>query len=154
MSAYLKEDRYDEDLSQRYSTCCIRLIFGKLAPYFNTCIKTIFPGSGIPIIKVRQLWDCLNSIMGICMFKRWCLHIGTALKFWWIDAKRNNTNVSTKKLCLFLNPLIYQLINSSPPSAEYMRQWIRSALVQVMACRLFNAKPLSELVLGYCQLDP
>ena len=33
-----------------------------------------------------------------------------------------------------------------------MRQWIGSALVQIMACRLFNAKPLSKLVLGYCQL--
>ena len=33
-------------------------------------------------------------------------------------------------------------INSSPPSAIYMCQWIRSALVQIMACRLFGAKPL------------
>ena len=46
------------------------------------------------------------------------------------------------------------LINSSPPSAAYMRQWIRSASVQTMACRLFGAKPLSEPLLGYCQLDP
>ena len=30
---------------------------------------------------------------------------------------------------------------SYPPSAAYMRQWIRSALVQTMACRLFGAKP-------------
>ena len=29
--------------------------------------------------------------------------------------------------------------NSSPPSAAYM-QWIGSALVQIMACRLFGAK--------------
>ena len=27
-------------------------------------------------------------------------------------------------------------MNSSPPSAAYMRQWIGSALVQIMACRL------------------
>ena len=48
------------------------------------------------------------------------------------------------------------ICNKSPPplrpprihSATYMRQWIRSALVQVMACRLFGTKP----VLGYCQL--
>ena len=44
--------------------------------------------------------------------------------------------------------------NSSPPSATYMHQWIGSALVQIMACRLFSAKPLSKPVLGYCQLDP
>ena len=35
-------------------------------------------------------------------------------------------------------------INSSPPSAAYMRQRIGSALVQIMACHLFCAKPLSK----------
>ena len=38
--------------------------------------------------------------------------------------------------------------------AEHMFQWIRSALVQIMACRLFGAKPLSKPMVGYCQLDP
>ena len=33
--------------------------------------------------------------------------------------------------------------NGSPPSAVYMRQWMGLALVQIMACRLFGAKPLS-----------
>ena len=32
-----------------------------------------------------------------------------------------------------------QKVDSSPPSAPYMRQWIGSALVQIMACRLFDA---------------
>ena len=50
--------------------------------------------------------------------------------------------------------LIFEWVNSSPLSAMYMRQWIRSALVQIMACRLFGAKPLSKPMLGYCQLDP
>ena len=36
----------------------------------------------------------------------------------------------------------------------YMRQWIGWALAQIMACRLFGAKPLSEPMLDYCQLDP
>ena len=44
-------------------------------------------------------------------------------------------------------------VNSSPPSAAYIRQWTGSALVQVMACRLFGAKPLPEPMLVYCQLD-
>ena len=35
-----------------------------------------------------------------------------------------------------------------------MRQWIGSALVQIMACHLFGAKPLSKPFLGYCQLYP
>ena len=46
------------------------------------------------------------------------------------------------------------IFNSSPPIAAYMRQWIRSALIQIMACRLFGAKPLSSPMLGCCQLDP
>ena len=38
-------------------------------------------------------------------------------------------------------------------SPAYLRQWIGSALVQIMTCRLFGAKPLSKPMLGYCQLD-
>ena len=38
--------------------------------------------------------------------------------------------------------------------AAYMRQWIGSALVQIMACRLIGAKPLTKPLLAYCQLDP
>ena len=40
----------------------------------------------------------------------------------------------------------------SPPSAPYMHQWIGSAMVQIMACRLFGTKPLSKPMLGYFQL--
>ena len=36
----------------------------------------------------------------------------------------------------------------------YIRQWTGSSLVQVMACRLFGAKPLPETLLAYSQLDP
>ena len=36
------------------------------------------------------------------------------------------------------------------PSATYMQQWIGSALVQIMACRLFGAKPLSQQMKRYC----
>ena len=45
-------------------------------------------------------------------------------------------------------------IYSSPPGAAYMCQLIESALVQIMACRLFGAKPLSKPMLDYRQLDP
>ena len=45
------------------------------------------------------------------------------------------------------------MFNSFPPSAAYMRQCIGLALVQIMVCRLFGAKPLSKPMLGYCQLD-
>ena len=47
-----------------------------------------------------------------------------------------------------------EFINTSPPSAAYMRQWIGWALVQIMYCRLFSAKPLPKPMLGYRQLNP
>ena len=40
-----------------------------------------------------------------------------------------------------------------PPSVAYMHHWIGSALVQIMACRLIGAEPLSEPMLEYCWLD-
>ena len=45
------------------------------------------------------------------------------------------------------------IFNSSPPSATYMHQWSEPSLVQVMACCLFDAKPLPERMIAYCQLD-
>ena len=39
--------------------------------------------------------------------------------------------------------------NSYLPSAACMHQWIGSALVQIMACRLDGARQLSELMLTY-----
>ena len=41
---------------------------------------------------------------------------------------------------------LYIVINSSTPSAVYMRMWIGSALVRMMACRLFGAKLLCNCV--------
>ena len=42
-------------------------------------------------------------------------------------------------------------LNSLKPCAAYMRQWTNSALVQVMAYRLFGAKPLPKPMLVYYQ---
>ena len=47
-----------------------------------------------------------------------------------------------------------RLIRSSlRPRDTYMRRPTRPPLVQMMACRLFRAKPLSKRMLGYCKLD-
>ena len=37
-------------------------------------------------------------------------------------------------------------------SNDYLGQWTGSALLQIMACRLFGAKPLPEAMLAYCKL--
>ena len=42
-------------------------------------------------------------------------------------------------------------VNSLRPRDTYMRLWTRSSLVQIMACRLLGAKPLSEPMLTYSQ---
>ena len=44
------------------------------------------------------------------------------------------------------------LLNSSSPRVAYMRQWIGSVYMQIMACRLFGTKSLSKPMLGYYQL--
>ena len=51
------------------------------------------------------------------------------------------------------NISLLELFNSSSPGAAYMRRRTGSTLVQVMACRLFGAKPLPEPMMAYCQLD-
>ena len=50
-------------------------------------------------------------------------------------------------------PVIHWVI-SSPPSAAYMRQWDRSAMVQIMACRQFSTKPLSLANAGILSIGP
>ena len=46
------------------------------------------------------------------------------------------------------------LVNSLRLRDAYMHHQMRPSLVQIMACRLFGAQPLSEPMLDYCQLDP
>ena len=51
-----------------------------------------------------------------------------------------------------LNTLLWCVIDDEPTltlSAAYMRQWIGSVLVQIMACRLFRAQSLSKPLLDY-----
>ena len=59
-----------------------------------------------------------------------------------------NDQLTKQDYCgnLFLYSLNGSMImaNSSPPIAAYMHQCIRSALIQIMACCLFGAKPLSK----------
>ena len=45
-------------------------------------------------------------------------------------------------------------LNSLRPSDAYMRRQPRPALVQILACRLFGAKPLPEPMLEYLKWDP
>ena len=51
---------------------------------------------------------------------------------WWICA-------GAAAACFIWRTMGPSDLNSSPPSDAYMRQWTVSALVQIMACRLFGA---------------
>ena len=45
-------------------------------------------------------------------------------------------------------------VDTLKPGDSYMHQWTGPALVQLMACCLFGAKPLPRQMMTYCQLDP
>ena len=79
------------------------------------------------------------------------------------DSSGLNSPVSTlmrRGLMLYINagsltqgsqwPTLLRTFNTLRPSDAYMRRWTGSSLVQIMACRLFGTKPLSEPMLEYC----
>ena len=61
----------------------------------------------------------------------------------------------TRQFLQYISPELWRVshFNSSAPNAAYMRQWMGPALVQIMACRLVGAKPLSKAMRDDCQLD-
>ena len=68
------------------------------------------------------------------------------------DLRRHRAHYDVSvMMCLFRR--IFTSLLRQTHSAAYVRQWIGSELVKIMACRLFGAKPLSKPMLGYCQLD-
>ena len=65
--------------------------------------------------------------------------------------------VCQRRTCFVLRTLtkltLHDMFNSPPPGAADMRRGTRSALVRVMACYRFVAKPLPEPMMAHCQLD-
>ena len=66
--------------------------------------------------------------------------------------RKHSDNISPMQIPVLLKMGSY--INSLRPSDTYTSQYDKPSLVQIMACRLFGAKPLSEPMLPYCQLNP
>ena len=67
---------------------------------------------------------------------------------------RKSPYIKNLKICNLSSCENQELLNLTCLSlVRHMRQWTGSALFQVMACRLFGAKPLPEPMLVYCQLD-
>ena len=67
-----------------------------------------------------------------------------------------NSNINNKcwHCCMWHTWCLYTKQTVHPTSAANMHRWTGSALVQIMACRLFGAKPLPKPMLGYCHLHP
>ena len=65
------------------------------------------------------------------------------------------TNINQQKI---IDLAVHPVNNNDKMNAfnsltdAYMRQWTNPSLVQIMACRLVGAKPLSEPMLINCQL--
>ena len=84
-----------------------------------------------------------------------CRWVKTDTIIWtWIDTRSYPNGILRARGASLSTELSRQrtyayLVNSFPPSAAYMRHWMRWALVPVMACRLFGAKPLPEPMLVF-----
>ena len=66
----------------------------------------------------------------------------------------SNGRIMSVKVIFLKLLLHFPGINSLRLSDVYMCRHSRTSLVQIMACRLFGAKPLSKPMLEYCHLDP
>ena len=98
-------------------------------------------------------WLIIASVKGSPPVRRRAILPEPMLTYRSLD--HQETNAFENVICQIASVLSKsQCVNSSPRCDAYMRQWIGSALVQIMAYSLFGAKPLSKPILGYCQLDP
>ena len=69
-------------------------------------------------------------------------------------SRMSDTQIVLGCLLLMQVRLLLGSGNSLRSSDAYMRQHNIPTLLQIMACRLFGAKPLSEPMPPCCQLDP
>ena len=103
------------------------------------------------IISITNL--ILRALLSFILKNKWIEAVNSYPLICGIIVDRISTNHGKIWRKEHLCPLLQRWINSSTPSVAYMLQWIGSALVQIMACRLFGAKPLPEPMLTYCQLN-
>ena len=104
----------------RKSQCGDKTVVRLSGPCLN--IKTIFPGMGIPMLKIRQSWDRLIFNMGIPILVRWHLYLTRP-------------------------PDLHNGISYLDSEALWHQTpWIS----RVMACCLFSAKPIPESMMTYC----
>ena len=100
---------------------------------------------GITRKLFRALWLCSPTIF-LLEFNGKFVSVSM-----WFNSWKWDPNIFTHGMTAQLS---CKSINSLRPSDAYLRQQSRPSLVQIMACRLAGAKPLSEPKMEYCWLHP
>ena len=128
---------------------CLNVLLNVVLKYW--CIKTVgFIILEMVVINVFIAQN--NSPESLCsaVSKKWYISIVTSKGQGYLEKHTRHSQV----YIFAKNRITTFIINSSPPSVANMCEWIESALVQIMARRLFGAKLLSKPMLGHCRLDP
>ena len=142
--------------------CCGRQIYRVSVVWICEEINSSDAGDGI-----LWLWGPIP-----CLLMPWLLKSPEHQQAWYWLYRTDNMHFCSRlnftylgwakskiwfKMWLYLLQTLNQFsmvwLNSLRPSDAYMRQWHKPLLVQIMACRLSGAKPLSEPMLPYYQLD-
>ena len=93
-----------------------------------------------------------EALMKVTVFLP-CIQYFVAIPWVSVPYKYGPTRSSTQRCYVIYLYVAHYTVNSSPPSTTYIHLWTWSALVQVMACRLFDTKSLPEPMLTSSQLD-
>ena len=83
----------------------------------------------------------------------WCIVGSGTGALWDLWDWSNRINVSYQKLASDYNSDLKILVNSLWPNHTIWHHVFLSSLVQLMTCHLYSAKPLTESMMIYCQLD-
>ena len=116
--------------------CCCQRLFVCL----SMCISSKFITHSI---QDHQIWITGTKPPWLSSYIWEVVHVFKTLQFLYIYGWYHTWPLWTSKGKI--NKSMHKLssVDSSPPSAAFMHQCIGSALVQVMACHLCGAKPIS-----------
>ena len=98
-------------------------------------------------------YDSNESYAKICL-SHWQFYLPRPIRWWYIWSPEYHFHTGGFHSLWISVPLLALSVNPLRPSDPLMRRQTSSTLVQIMACRLFGAKPLSKPMLTYCQLEP
>ena len=117
--------------------------------YIISCHQNSLSSICTKFIKDSKVWSLFYHCQWFAILSS--VGVGLIISANVVLTTKKHYLLGSKEKKTYPNSGLWKLIS---PSVTYIRQWIMSALLQIMACRQFGAKPLSKPILGYCQLDP